>query len=195
VGGARVIGRIRVAGDPGAPNGDLQLTAVRSVLAGVELDAPVPALAMTDCVVDGPVTGASVHAAFEGCTVFGAVAVRSLDAGSCVFDATVTAEYRQVGCLRFSFTGPRSQTPRRFRCVPADGGEAAAAPVYASRDPGTPSYAALAASCPAAIRTGGEDGAEMGVHHHLRRPLRVEAMARALAPYVPVRLELGIFGG
>jgi hypothetical protein len=187
-------GRVRVAGDPGTPNGDLQLTAVRSVLGGVELDTPVPTLAMTDCVVDGPVTGGSVHAALEGCTVFGAVAVRSLDASSCVFDGKVTVEHRQVGCLRFSCTGPGSRTPRRFRCVPADGGDVAAAPVYASRDPGSPSYAALAATCPAAIRTGGEDRAEMGVHHHLRRPLSVEAAARALAPYVPVRLEIGIFG-
>ena len=187
--------RVRVEGEPGAPNGDLQVTGVRSVLAGVELDAPVPALAMTDCVVDGPVTGASVHAGFEGCTVFGAVAVRSLDASSCVFDGAVAVEYRQVGCLRFSYTGPGSRTPRRFRCVSADAGAVAAAPVYASRDPGSPSYAALAATCPAAIRTGGEDGAEMGVHHHLRRPLRVEAAARALAPYVPVQLQLGIFGG
>jgi hypothetical protein len=35
----------------------------------------------------------------------------------------------------------------------------------------------------------------MGVHHHLRRPLRTAAAARALAPYVPVQIELGILGG
>lgn len=192
-----VTGRIRVAGDPGAANGDLQLMGVRSILGGVELDAPVPTLAMTDSAVDagaGAVTGGFVHASFEGCTIFGDVAVRSLDASSCVFDGTVTAARRQVGCLRYSYTGPGSQTPRRYQCVPADAAGAAAGPVYASQDPGSPVYAGLASTCPAAIRTGGEGESEMGVHHHLRRPLRKQAAARALAPYVPVQLEIGILG-
>ena len=189
-----VTGRARVAGDPGSANGDLQITVVRSILGGVELTAPVPALGMTDSVVDGDLTGGSVHASFEGCTVFGDVTVRSMDASSCVFDGTVTAEHRQVGCLRFSYTGPGSLTPRRYRCVPADAAGTAAGPVYASRDPGSPVYAGLASTCPAPIRTGGEGEAEMGVHHHLGRPLRVAAAAWALAPYVPVQIEIGILG-
>ncbi|MEQ7128700.1 phage tail protein [Actinopolymorpha sp. B11F2] len=211
-----VTGRIQVEGADGGTNGDLQVRIVRGIVSGIELTAPVPVLSMTDSVVDGAapsllprtharrdsmalagaaaVSGAAVHASFEGCTVRGDVEVRSMDASSCVFDGAVTVEHRQVGCLRYSFAGPGSRTPRRYRCVPAEPGGAAIAPVYAARDPGSPVYLALAATCPLVIRTGGEGEAEMGVHHHLRRPLRATAAARALVPYVPVGVEIGIFG-
>jgi hypothetical protein len=155
---------------------------------------------MTDSVVDGVsggpalVSGEAVHAAFDGCTVLGDVTVRSLDASSCVFDGIVTAAYRQVGCLRYCCTGPGSRTPRRFRCVPADAAGPPVSAVFASRDPGSPVYPALAATCPAAIRFGGEDGAEMGVHHHLLWPLRLSAAEQLLAPYVPAQLQTAILG-
>ncbi|HET6857257.1 MAG TPA: hypothetical protein VFH94_09200, partial [Streptomyces sp.] len=203
-----VSGRIVVQAD----NPDLQIRVVRSVLSGIELTGPAPFLAVTDSVLDGAaparlprtrarraamasavnatVSGAMAHASFEGSTVRGDVTVRSLDASSSVLDGTVTAEHRQTGCLRFSYAGPGSRTPRRYRCAP----DAAGAPVYAAVDPGSPVYLALAGACPAAIRTGGEGGAEMGVHHHLRRPLRMAAVGRALAPYLPVQIDLGIYG-
>ncbi|GAB3281046.1 hypothetical protein GCM10027452_46770 [Micromonospora halotolerans] len=52
----------------------------------------------------------------------------------------------------------------------------------------------MAGSSPAAVSEGGEDRAEPGVHHHLRRPLRLRAAQRQLDPYRPVGIELGIFG-
>ncbi|MGE2722344.1 phage tail protein [Mycolicibacterium celeriflavum] len=180
---------IRVqSGSPGT-NGGLRMRLGRSVVADVNLGAPVPELAVADSVVTGAVAGASVHAAFEASTVFGAVTVRSLDGTSCVFDSTVTVEHRQLGCLRFSYAAAGSRPPRRFRCAPDD-----VAPVFVSRESGSPAFAALAAGCPAAIRAGGEHGAEMGVHYHLRRTARVAAAQRAVADYVPVQIEFGIFG-
>ncbi|MFM9595529.1 phage tail protein [Streptomyces scabiei] len=203
-----ISGRIIVQGD----NPDLQIRVVRSILSGVELNGPVPFLAVTDSALDGhtptslprtrarraapaaatstTVSGAMVHASFEGSTVRGDVTVRSLDASSSVLDGTVTAEHRQTGCLRFSYAAPGSRTPRRYHCAPEGTGD----PVYASVYPGSPVHLALADTCPEAVRTGGEGGAEMGVHHHLRRPLRVAAARRALAPYLPVQIDLGIFG-
>jgi phage tail P2-like protein len=198
-----VTGRVTVDGTPAAPNGDLQVRAVRSLLASLDLGPLVPALAMTDSIVDGVhgangasvvVAGGFVHASFEGCTVLGDVTVRSLDASSCVFDGAVTVAHRQVGCLRYSCTGPGSRTPRRHQCVPADSGGLSVPAVFASRDPASPLYPALADFCPTSIRRGGEDGAEMGVHHHLRRPLRVEAAQKMLAPYEPVQLQIAILG-
>jgi len=170
----------------------------RVLVANVDLAPTVPALAVTDSVLDagttGPaVTGAGAHAGLEGTTVRGAVAVRSLDASSCVLDGLVVVEHRQVGCLRYSYVRPGSRVPRRYHCVPGKG-SAGSAPVYAADDPGSPLYLALADSCPAAIREGGEGDAEMGVHHHLRRPLRLQAASRLLQPYLPVGLEIGIFG-
>jgi hypothetical protein len=144
---------------------------------------------------DPAVRGDGAHLSVEGSTVRGEVRVRTLDATSSVLDGRVVTEHRQTGCVRYCYVGPGSRVPRRFRCVPAADGERAPAPVYASDRPGSPSYLELAASCPVEIAEGGEGGAEMGVHHHLQRPLRVHAAQRLLAPYVPVGLEIGLLGG
>ena len=69
---------------------------------------------------------------------------------------TVTAEHRQTGCLRFSYVGPGSRVPRRFRCVPASEDATGPRPVYVSDAPGSPSFLALASSCPAVVAEGGE---------------------------------------
>lgn len=199
-------GRVTVAADNAGTgtydnggNSTLRIGLVRSVLRGVELASTVPLLAVTDCIVDGgpgavALSAPGAHASIEGSTVRGTLSVRSIDASSSVFDGPVVAEHRQVGCLRYCFVRPPSRVPRRFRCVPGDGASPGTEPVYASDDPGSPLYLALARGCPAAIAKGGEGGAEMGVHHHLRRPLRVHAARQHLATYLPVGLEIGIFG-
>jgi Phage tail protein (Tail_P2_I) len=195
-----VAGRIRVQGDAGGPNRGLTVSLVRTVAAGVDLAPTVPALLLRDCALDAAldggvaptIRGAGAHLTADGSTVRGRVQVRSLDASSCVLDGTVVVEHRQTGCIRFSYVGPGSRVPRRFRCVPASDTAAAPAPVYAADDPGSPAWLALAPGCPAVIAQGGEGGSEMGVHHHLRRPLRASAARRLLDPYVPVGLEIGM---
>ncbi|GGR76727.1 hypothetical protein GCM10010169_21120 [Micromonospora fulviviridis] len=194
-----VTGAVRVESAAGRPNSRLQLRLSRVVAGAVTLAATVPMATVDTSVLDATagggtaLAGEGVHACLEGSTVRGAVRVRSLDASSCVLDGPVEVAHRQVGCLRFSYVAPGSRTPRRYRCVPADG-EPGPLPVYAATDPASPAYPALAGSCPVVIREGGEDRAEPGVHHHLRRPLRLRAAQRQLDPYRPVGIELGIFG-
>jgi hypothetical protein len=182
-----VAGTVRVDDDSGP-----QLRVLRSVLGAVDLGARAPLVTVTDSVLDAgdALVGRSAHASLEGTTVRGAVAVRSLDASSCILDGLVAVEHRQIGCLRFSYAGPGSRTPRRYRCVPADG----PAPVYLSTDAASPGYLGLAGSCSPLIAAGGEGESEMGVHHHLKRPLRIRAAQRQLDPYVPVGSQLGILG-
>jgi hypothetical protein len=187
-----VSGRVAVEGSATGANGALQVTLLRSEVGGVELAETVPMLTLTDSIVDAAspiaVAGRRAHLAMEGCTVRGEVQVRSMDASSCVLDGVVRVEHRQVGCVRYSYVAPGSRTARRFRCISAIG------PVYASDRSGSPEYLALAAGCPQEIAAGGEFDAEMGVHHHLRRPVRLRAALRQLEPYLPVGLEIGIFG-
>jgi hypothetical protein len=203
-----VAGRIVVEADgtPGGRNDTLDVTVVRSVVGGVELAVTVPALALTDSVVDprlttlaGGATGPAVaapgtHVDVAGTTLRGALECHVLDVTSSICDGLVTVVDRQRGCARFSYLAPGSRAPRRFRCVPASDATTAIGPAYLSRDPASPFYPALAPSTPSAIRRGGEGGAEMGVHHHLRRPLRMDAARRLVEPYVPTGMHIGIFG-
>jgi hypothetical protein len=201
-----VTGTIRAEVDAGSANASLQVRVIRSAVGGIAVADTIPMVVVSDSVLDtvtvAPpptgdlvLTGAGAHASLEGSTVRGAVAVRTLDASSCVLDGTVMVEHRQVGCVRFSYVGRGSRTPRRHRCVPADRAATNPTPVYVSADPASPAYPALDASCSPLIAEGGEDESEMGVHHHLRRPLRLRAAERQLDPYLPVGSQLGLFGG
>jgi len=122
--------------------------------------------------------------------------VRTLAASSSILDGHAAAEHRQTGCVRYSYVQPGSAVPRRYRCVPDPAAprpqQRAQAPVYAAMDPGSPHYLALARYGPAGIAAGGEDGSEMGVHHHLYRPVRLAAAARLLEPYLPAGMQLGV---
>ncbi|MFJ2865885.1 phage tail protein [Kitasatospora sp. NPDC087314] len=191
-------GRIMVAADTTGDNGRTQVALVRGIARAVELADGVPALTVTESVIDagqGPaaVSAPGARVTLDGSTVRGDVTARTIDGANTLIDGTATAEQRQTGCLRYCYARPGSQLPRRFRCAPPDGGPPVE-PVYVSTDPGSPYYLALAPTCPSAIAQGGEHGAEMGVHHHLRRPLRREAARRHLAAYVPAGLEIGIIG-
>jgi hypothetical protein len=187
-------------------NASLQLRVTRSAVGGVAAADTVPVVVVSDSVLDAVtlsppparglvLAGAGAHASLEGSTVRGAMAVRTLDASSCLLDGRVMVEHRQVGCVRFSYVAPGSRTPRRHRCVPDDRAARGTTPVYVSGDPASPAYPALDASCSALITEGGEEESEMGVHHHLRRPQRVRAAQRQLDPYLPVGSQLGLFGG
>jgi hypothetical protein len=196
-----VTGTVRVKGDTERRNETLALRLVRCVVGAVDLDPAAPTISLLDTVLDPQalptgtpaLTGTGAHASLEGCTVRGRVVVRSLDASSCLLDGEVDVAHRQTGCVRFSYVAPGSRTTRRYRCVPGDPTATLPRPVYVSTDPASPAYLVLASSCAEAIRSGGERESEMGVHHHLFRPLRIRAAERQLAGYGPVGSQLAVF--
>lgn len=193
-----VTGRVTRAADaPPAAVGTRRLELIRSVVRAVDWPEGVQDIAISDCIVDagpgGPaVTAPGARLTVRASTVRGTLRVRTLDAADTVFDGLLLVEDRQEGGLSHCYVSPGSLTPRRFRCAPASREHAPVAPVYASEEPGSPLYLALARTCPDAIREGGEGGTEMGAYHHLRRPLRLAAVRRHLASYVPAELEAGI---
>ena len=138
------------------------------------------------------IEGSRLALVVHGSTVVGTVTTRTLDGSNAVLDGRVVVDDRQAGCLRYSYVARGSRVPRRFRCSPLPTAQPWVRPVYADSRRGSPTYLALAPGCPAEIAEGGEDGAEMGVHHHLGRPVRVRAAARLLDPFLPVGPELGI---
>jgi hypothetical protein len=127
-------------------------------------------------------------------TVFGSVAAHAvgLVENSVVTGRTRIAR-RQSGCVRFSWVRPGSRTPARFHCEPDTSGEPArVVPHFTSTRYGTPGYAQLAVSCPAEIRRGAADGAELGAFHDLYQPQREDNLRARLTEYTPAGSDAGI---
>ena len=104
----------------------------------------------------------------------------------------VRAERLQEGCVRFCFAPPGSRLPRRYRCLPTDGG-VGIRPVFTSLRYGRPGYCQLSRRCPVEIREGADDGAEMGAFHNLFQPQREANLRLRFQEYLRFGLEAGIF--
>jgi hypothetical protein len=143
-------------------------------------------------------------------------------ASNVIFTDTVTVDHRQQNCVRYSFVPDGSQTSRRYRCQPdleiskqiedeenkaqaenisfdTSGRElirtevvSRLVPAFTSIRYGDPGYGQLHTSCPEQIRTGADDGSEMGAFHHLKQPQREANLCTALDEYLRFGLEPGI---
>jgi hypothetical protein len=143
-------------------------------------------------------------------------------ASESIFTDLVTVDMHVVGCVRFSFVPHGSTAPRQFRCQPAleianrqDAARKAAAssgipqspgwektiadavqaflvPSFESTRYGDPTYAVLRLDAPAQLRTGAEDGSEMGVYCHLKEALRAANLWLRLDEYLPFGLTAGL---
>ena len=65
-------------------------------------------------------------------------------------------------------------------------------PAFTSPDYGHYAFSQLDLGCPVQIRTGSEDGAEMGAFCLLKQPHRESNLCMRLDEYLPVGLEAGI---
>ncbi len=152
----------------------------------------------------------------ERVTVFGKVHARQLDlASEAIFTGAVTAERRQTGCVRFSYLPDgASLVPAPFRCQPALALEERAAalklsgpsalpaaerarilacvkPEFTSERFASPGYAQLSLGCAVEIRSGGEQGSEMGAFNRLQQPRREANLRQALPGYLPFGMDIG----
>jgi hypothetical protein len=209
-------GRVAVApsADPATQNTALAVTIQSAIVGFVDLADAVPALNVTDSIVasgaDGSAGGPAVVAdgadvVIDTSTVFGDVHVRRLDASNSLFTGLVTAVRRQAGCVRFCYVRDDSPTGRRYRCQPdlaldADKDPAHAAsirlrvrPTFTTDNFGLPGYAQLALGCAAEVRTGADDGSEMGAFHGLMAPQRESNLRSSLDEYLRFGLEAGLF--
>jgi hypothetical protein len=87
----------------------------------------------------------------------------------------------QAGCYRFSAAPAAARLPRRYRSHVLDG----SGPLFASRRFGAPTYARLADGAPAELRTGAEDGSEIGAYSSLRDPIRLEGLRAKVDEFLP----------
>ena len=186
------------------PEGAAGLWVLDSIVDGVGTDA---------------ITGLSVLSGLsappswlERVTILGPSSFKELTlASEVIFTQPVAAERLQEGCVRFSHLPPGSKTPRGYRCQPdleiavrteqagrpltsAEKNEirAGLVPSFTDTRYGQPAYAQLHLACPKQIRTGAEDGSEMGAFCHLKQPQREANLRLRLNEYLPFGLEPGI---
>lgn len=177
-----------------------------------------PAIAATGT-TDQPVTSGTIErTTIFGQSFFRSIEL----ATEVIFTETLYTEERHKGCVRFSFVPHGSRTPRRYRCQPdfetekvirkaKDRAKAEGIPLgssdlddirteirawlvpsFRAEDYGMPGYAQLRITSPVQIRTGAEDGSEMGVFGHLKQPQRETNLGIRLNEYLPFGLVPGI---
>jgi hypothetical protein len=168
--------------------------------------------------VSGPGTAPAASLTTERSTFFGNVLVKSLHASEVIFTTMADVQRTQDGCVRFSYVPPGSHVPRRYRCQPdleidqeiagalklnplltaaeqneiKDFIQGWLVPSFKAHEYGSPFYAQLHLGCPAQIRTGAEDGSEMGVFSQVKQPQRESNLKIRLQEYLPFGLEAGI---
>jgi hypothetical protein len=194
-----------------------RLACERSIMGAVEIASDVRAGFVDCIIDAGePANPALFRAAggerdaisLDRCTVVGRVAVTSFDctddegkdeSDGCASSDTiffaeaagasppVSADRRQIGCLRFSYVPEGSRTPRRYRCT------ASPPPRFVARRPADPAYLQLSRTAPAAIARGAENGGEMGVRNRRFHVARADNLRRTAEEFMRVGMEAGAF--
>lgn len=113
------------------------------------------------------------------------------------WNAAVKAQRLQQGCVRFSYLPPDVQLPRPYRCQRQESGGNAlpVRPAFTSLRYGNAGYCQLSQLCPAFIKQGADDEAEMGVFHDLYQPQREANLRVRLNEYLRFGLEAGVYYG
>lgn len=184
----------------GEKNEKLSVNLLRSIVNSLVLANTVPALQVTDSIVEtngssgGAIAAPGAAAEIEASTILGTVQVRSIEASNSIFTQAVTATLRQTGCVRFSYLPLASLVPRRFHCHPIDANAARRiVPQFTSLTYGQPNYGQLSSACPIEILTGADDEGEIGAFYFLKQTQRLKNLQTRLNEYLPFGLEAGIF--
>jgi hypothetical protein len=187
---------------------DLVLSLYRCLSGPIHSNRPMAAVNLRDSLINGD-DGAGGTVALDvddspltaiACTLLGTTAAGRLEASNCLFDGLVSIARRQEGCVRYSYLPSDSTAPRRFRCQPDlvmtgltkdDAAREAmrVTPAFTSIRFDTPAYGQLTKSTATEIRTGADNGAEMGVWNLLQQPQREANLALALDEYLRFGLE------
>jgi hypothetical protein len=204
-----------------AGNDHLSINLIRSICGKIKVEASGSKLNVEESIVDNAdgmnkaieVSQASLE--IQKSTVFGGIEASTIEASNCIFCDRIDITRRQVGCIRFSFVPHESTTPRCYRCQPqaalydlseAEGLDSPddltsnqihqvvkrVRPIFTSVVSGQPAYAQLGHNCPIELRTGADNGAEMGVFNMLKQPQREANLRAALDEYLRFGLEAGI---
>lgn len=175
------------------------VTVSRSILGPLAIPCGCGGTTLTDSIVASEVyavasgtsdadAGVSAALTVTRCTVFGLVRAKALKAVDSIFVDPVLVEHAESGGLVCCYALPGARSPARDRCQPAPG--SSVRPIFTSHRYGDAGFAQLAADCPASIRTGATDGAEMGAFHLLDTPRRQSNLQATVDEFLPNGLEV-----
>jgi hypothetical protein len=190
----------------------VELTIDRSICGPIEIAGNASSLILGESILCDSIIAENAAAQIDRCTVLGKSNLRRLEASNSIFMEKVTVKQRQNGCVRFSYLPYDSPSPRRFCCQPdlalvarkealgkdfSDEEKRAVKirlrPAFTSVHYGDPGYVQLSFASAKEVRTGAEDGSEMGVFGILEQPQREANLRAALEEYMRFGLEAGIF--
>jgi hypothetical protein len=173
-------------------NKKLQLQLIRDIIGYVNVGSSISSLSIEESIIDNGEGDAIVanytSASIEKSTILGKTALRDVVAGNVIFTGTLKVFRNQQGCVRFCYFPPGSTTPRKFQCL-SDGIKM---PSFTSKKYGDPGYIQLSVICPEEIKSGGEDGLEIGAFYFLKQPQRLKNLKVAWNEYLPVGVNAGV---
>ena len=197
-----------------APNTVVEIE--RCIIGAIRV-GPDVTVRLKNCIVDAGTTsdvaladlsgaGAAGTWRIENCTIRGKVKLAVLELASNtiflgdlapgddpkVWPAALFVQRRQEGCVRFCWLPPRARVPRRYECLPREGGPDVR-PLFTSLRFGRAAYGQLGRFCDDAILRGADDESEIGAFHDLFQPQREAHLRTRLEEYLRFGLEAGIF--
>ena len=186
-----------------APNPELAMAFDHCLCGPLALDPEVPELALESSIVDAGAPGTAIAAegaqvTIQSSSLFGRVdPIRELWASSSLFTAPVLARRTQAGCVRFCYVPNGSRVPRRYRCQPELAVEGGAQPKrvkphLVSLDRASPWYGQLHPLAHPALRTGGEDGGEIGAFRSPSSALLESNVEATLDEYLRLGMAAGM---
>lgn len=124
----------------------------------------------------------AAHAAqLEHVTVAGDTKADSVQVSNSILFGKVDIAHFETSCFRYSRFPQNTPVVRSFHCT-------SAVPIFVSLRPGHPGYFYLAQNTSPEIRTGGEEGGEMGVFYSAEVPWREQNVLSKLGEYLPAGL-------
>jgi hypothetical protein len=174
----------RLATAPAAAGGRLVIS--KTVTGPITASANMQMLSLSDSIVQdaaGMTAIAAVNAvSMEYTTIVGSTAAGVLTVSNSILLGPFTAADVANSGLRYSRHDNNPPPVRRFRCTTAF-------PIFASLRFGHPGYVHVTPNSAAEIRTGAEDGGEMGAFYRAGMSWRQQNVESKIARYIPAGLR------
>lgn len=161
-----------------------KLAILNCITGGVNASANVSQIGVSDSIVQSANAIVCSHElALDHVTVLGSVQADTVHVSNSILFGSVAVANAADSCVRYSRHPKNPPAFRRFHCT-------SAFPIFSSLRFGHPGYARLTPNTAQAIRSGGEDGGEMGAFYLAGIPWREQNTVSKLNEYLPAGLRV-----